>query len=258
MSTWQKVVFIIALVLLFGGFAALVASEFGPSVGAAGLTMNAVGNAGVFAMGIALFGFVAVFIAGDWRARPRSREAWKQELREGTREFGAVALNIIGYGGPVLLALGALSAADSVPVVSAVIILLCIAGFALFRRWRKRHPHTYERTGGAALFLFMVGLGGIACTASTFEGTKVLADALSGPRTSLCVISNFEEQHPTGRYSSLATTDLALELADSEGRTIHLTVKEQDREALRPLVEANGIARTTFYPRTGILVKFED
>ena len=257
LSTWQKVVVVVGLVLLFGGFAALMVGQFGTSVGNAGLANRAAANAGFFATGISLLGFAAVFIAGDWRARPRSLEAWKREAREGARELGATLVNIIGYGGTVLLALGALSVADSVPVASVAIILVCIAGFVALRRWRKRHPRTYHRASGAAMFLFMVGFGGVACTAGAFEEANVVADALEGPRTALCAVTGFEEQRPTGRHRALSTTDLALELTDSEGCTIYLTVKEQDREALRPLVEANGIARTTFYPRTGILVAFD-
>lgn len=257
LSTWQKAVVVAALVLLFGGFAAMVAGEFGTSVGSAGLANRAAANAGVFAMGLAMLGFTAVFAAGDWRARPRSLEAWKQEAREGTRELGAALINIIGYGGTVLLALGALTVVDSVPVASVVIILVCIAGFVALRRWRKRHPRTYPRANGAAMFLFMVGFGCVACTVGAFEGAKAAADALEGPRTALCAIVSFEEQRPTGRYRALSTTDLALELADDEGRTVHISVKEQDREALRPLVEASGVAHTTFYPRTGILAAFD-
>lgn len=255
LSTWQKAVVVAALVLLFGGFAAMVAGEFGTSVGSAGLANRAAANAGVFAMGLAMLGFTAVFAAGDWRARPRSLEAWKQEAREGTRELGATLINIIGYGGTVLLALGALTVVDSVPVASVIIVLVCIAGFVALRRWRKRHPRTYPRANGAAMFLFMVGFGCVACIVGALEEAKVVADMLEGPRTALCTIVSFEEQRPT-RYRALSTTNLALELADDEGRTVYISVKEQDREALRLLAEADGVARTTFYPRTGILVAF--
>lgn len=257
LSTWQKVVVLVGLVLLFGGFGALMVGQFGTSVGNAGLANRAAANAGFLAMGLALLGYAVVFLAGDWRVRPRGLEAWKQELREGAREFGAALINVIGYGGTVIVALGALSVADSVPVVSVVVILACVAGFVALRLWRRRHPRAYPRAWGVAMFLFMVGFGSVACVAGALEEAKVVADALEGPRTTLCAMTGFEEQHPSGRYRALSTTDLALELTDSEGHTIFLTVKEQDREALRPLAEAGGRARTTYYPHTGILVAFE-
>ena len=54
LSTWQKVVAILGLVLLFGGFAAVLVSEFGTSVGSVGLTNHIAGTAGFLAFGLGL------------------------------------------------------------------------------------------------------------------------------------------------------------------------------------------------------------
>lgn len=257
LSTWQKVVAILGLVLLFGGFAAVLVSEFGTSVGSAGLANHIAGTAGFLAFGLGLLGYTAIFTADAWRTRPNNAEEWKYELRDGVREFGIVILNIVFYGGTVFIALGALSVADSVLAPALIIIAVCIAVFVLYRRWRKRHPRTYVRARWTGLMLFMAGLGVVACAAGALETTKGMADALAGSRTAVCAFTGFDEHRPTGRYSALATTDLAVELTDADGSIVNITVKEQDREALRPLVDAGGVARVAYYPRTGILVAFE-
>lgn len=257
LTLWQKVVASVGLVLLFGGFAALLYGEFGPSVGVAGLAAHGAGSGGALAMGLGLLGYVAIFTADIWRARPRGIEAWRQEARESGREFGAFALNAVCYGGTVLLALGALSAADSVPVASIAIIAACIAGFVLFRRYRKRRPRTYGRVRHVGLLLLMAALGAFGIIAGTTESGKAVADALTGPQTIVCTFSDFNEHRPSGRYQALQTTDLVVDLTDADGRIISVSIKEQDRDALLPLIEAGGVTRAVYYPRTQTLVAFE-
>ena len=86
-----------------------------------------------------------------------------------------------------------------------------------YRRHRKRHPRSYNLTKPLGIVLFMLAFGFAAGAFGTLQTSSALADALEGPREQVCVLSDFDEQRPTGRYSSLRAADFVIDFTDGRG-----------------------------------------
>lgn len=253
----EKALAIGGLVALFGGFAALIYGEFAPSVGFQGLVDQGIGGAGFLAMGAGVLCFVPLVARDPWRARPRTSEGRRMARRKAAREACIIALNLVCYVGTALVALGALTALDRAPIAAGATFVLCIATFLLYRRHRKRNRQTYELIKPIGIVLVMLAFSAAAATAGGLQASRAAADTLEGPRKQTCVLSGFDEHRPTGRFASLSTAELVVEFIGEDGQSVRLSIKEQDRAVLRQIVDANGIARITYYPRTGVFVDAE-
>lgn len=249
-----KALVIIGLVALFGGFAALLYGEFAPSVGYQGVLDRGIGSAGILAMGLGVLCFVPLVARDPWQAATRSAESPEALLRAAAKELGVVALNLVCYVGAALVALGALTALDRAPIAAGLVMIACIVALVLYRRHRKRHPRSYNLTKPLGIVLFMLAFGFAAGAFGTLQTSSALADALEGPREQVCVLSDFDEQRPTGRYSSLRAADLVIDFTDESGQTVRVAIKEQDRAALGQIAEAGSVVRLAYYPRTNVFV----
>ncbi len=236
------------------GAAGFLLGEFGPSVGLAGLIVCSLGNLGgafiaicLLLFGIFMFRYLMYKISSD--PIPAA-----QRRRIVAKEIGIIALNVLIYGGSCIIALGALTAMGYAPFVSLGIIALCITAFVLYRRYRKNHPVEYRYTSQAAIVLFLLVLGLVILPASLISMSETSIDLIRGPQTAVVTLQDFEEDRPTGRYSGLQSTKLMLKFQGSGGKIIPITVKEQDIESLRPIVESRGFMKLTYYPLTHIMV----
>lgn len=250
----EKLLAIGGLVALFGGFGALMVGEFAPSVGFQGLVDRGIGGGGLLAMGIGVLCFVPLILRDPWRARPRTAEGRRELAREATLEAAVVALNLVCYAGTTIFALGALTALDRAPFAAGAAIALCIAAFALYRRHRKKHRRSYELVKPLGIVAFMLAFAAFAGAFGALRASDAVADAIEGPREQRCLLSDFEEQRPSGRYASARSADLVVEFVAENDETVRVSIKEQDREALRQIVDAGGVARLAYYPRTEVFV----
>lgn len=258
---WQKVSLIVAGLAVLVSLALILYGDWGSSVGRAGLFSRLSTAAGFFLFGLSLAGFFAVFAGDLWRNRQTC-------LRDGSwvrwlwlRELAVVLLNILVYGGIFILAMGALSSLDGADAAHIAVVVvvwaLCIAGFAVYRRHRKRHRATYDAIGPVALTAFCAAMAVLGVFMGSDVGTGSVADLVHGPQTELCVLSDVEVNAPTGRYRALSQTILQCDFTTMSGEPVRVEVAEKDVGALEPVVDAAEVGDAvwlTFYPRSHVLV----
>ncbi|ROT88252.1 hypothetical protein [Gordonibacter urolithinfaciens] len=253
-SLAEKAFAVVGAVALFGGFGALMYGEFAPSVGIQGLVDRGIGGIGFLAMGIGVLCFVPPVLHDPWRARPRTAEGRRALARETARQAGVVVLNLVCYAGTTIFALGALTALGRAPLAAGAAIALCVAVFALYRRHRQKHRCTYGVVKPFGIVAFMLAFGAAAGAFGALRASDAVADAIEGPREQRCLLSDFEEQRPSGRYASARSADLVVEFVAEDGETVRVSVKEQDRDALRQIADAGDAVRLAYYPRTEVFV----
>lgn len=259
LNLWQKILTVIGIVLLFGGFAALLFGEFSTSTGSAGLIHRGISGAGIMADGLGIICYIVIFVADIWNTRPRDAAERRTALAYGIRELRVVGLNLVIYGGCTLLALGTFAGLDGATprhlIGATIIIVVCIAAIVLYRRYRKKHPFAYEYVPSRALLLFMFAIAVFMLFAGVSTTAEALADAIAGPKTVACQLSDFNEDEPSGRYRSFQATNLDLEFIDESGEIVSVSIKEQDRAVLSQIVDTGGNCYLTYYPHTKIFVQ---
>lgn len=253
----EKALVMGGLVALFGGFVAFLYGQFAPSVGFRGLVDQGIGGTGFLAMGAGVLCFAPLVARDPWNARPRTPEGRRALRREAAQEAGVIALNLLCYVGTALVALGALSALDRAPIAAGIAIAACVLAFVLYRRHRKRRRCTYRVAKPFGIVLFMLAFALTAGAFGALQASNALVDALEGPCEQVCTLDDFDEQRPTGRYSSLRAAELVFDFIDEDGRSVRLSIKEQDRAVIRQIAETGGVARIAYYPRSGVFVGAE-
>ena len=260
LSTAQKVAVIAIVVLLLIGFALMMYGEWGPSIGQEAMGTRVAQTTGVALFGASMLLFFGLFSWLDVKeikhTAPSLRRAqWRQLLRE----IGTVALNLLIYGGTVILFLGCIASLDDVSSAGNVVVLLLmavsVAGFAAYRRHRHRHKATYQFVGSLGLPLFLLIMGAVALMGAVDQGICVADDLASGPVTVNVVAVDAEQNHPTGRYQALRQDTVTVCFESEDGRRFSVTISQEDwPEALRQ--QGNmGYCRATLYPATGIFVE---
>lgn len=261
---WQKVALVIAGVGVLLSFIFLLGGAWGPSIGVLGLLMHLVTAMGFLVFGTALGCVFVVFVA-DVRKDRRSKA-----LDDGfdrwlwLKELGAIALNVLVYGGAFLLSMGALSSLDGARMgqilVVATVWIVCVATVVLYRRHRKRHRIAYDAAGPMLMIAFC-GAMSLLCAYFVVDSSRnVLADFLQGPRTEVCTLSDVERDRPSRRYGALRQTMFSFEFATTTGEIVRVEVAYDDAPALQNAIDAAEVGeevRLTFYSHSLVFVSAE-
>ncbi len=259
-----------AALLIVVGFALFMYEEWGPGVGAAALAARLLG-----ALGIALFGagmlivlVMLVVPAGRaWRAAgPDERRATRGRL---VRQLGVAALNVLVYGGYVLLMLGGLAALDHLAGAALLVVAglwaACIAGIVAYRRHRKRHRVGYQLAATVFLPAFLVVVGLFSLTGASLQALDAAADLRDGPVTAEARLAHVAYDRPSGRYRAFLQTQAKLRFALADGGEVTLWVPEGEAAVLNALYAtrigkdrpgSDGLGSPlalSWYPRTRVL-----
>lgn len=259
----RKVILISGVVLLFASFAAMLFGMQATTVGEEGLRNHGILGAGFAGFGVAMLLFGVVFAMDAWTSRPRGSEAVRDRAIAVLAETGKLGTTVIIYGGCALVALGALSSFDRADstfdvVFRVVVIVACIAAIVLWRRRNKKYPRTYKTIGPLWLILFVFALAALGALGGGLTFSEYAADRMNGPQTSLCWLSDVEENRPSGRYRALSPTTLEIEFtAFEDGTARTVSISEHDRAALEEIVDSGGTCYLTYYPASRIFVSAE-
>lgn len=224
--------------------------EFSTSVGVEGVVNHGIGGVGFLLFALCIIVFFGMLASNSKALVPRTRE----DMLLIGHECGVLVLNLVFYGGTAFVALAALTALDRSIVMPLVVIALCIGLFVLYRRHRKRNKMVYAYASQVGLLLFLLALFGFGLFAGTTIVSESATDLIRGPQTISGIVSDVEKDRPTGRYSAFSATTIELDFETLEGKTVHVSIKQQDKQALQQIVDTEGYARVTFYPETQVFV----
>lgn len=256
----QKTVIIVAVLALLGGFALFMYGEWGPSIGPEAMGARVGQTVGIAFFGAAMLMFCVLFAWLDVRVlkgtAPTLRRAQAKQL---VRELGTVALNLLVYGGTVVLFLGCIAALDNIFFPGGIFVLLlmagCVAGFVAYRRYRSRHKATYQFVGDLALLLLFLAMAIVGALGAVSQGAEVTEDLAQGPVTINAVASDVQLNHPKGRYRALRQDSVTVQYDSEDGQRYYLTISQSDwPEAVRQQNE-QIFSRVTLYPNSGIFVE---
>lgn len=220
--TW--VIFL--LILLFGGFALIFGGEWGPSVGEAGLAMQACQGAGLAAFGVSM-AMTAHLLHLKHRiettgASTAPSERARAALRgEYIRELATLLPAVAAYAGCALLFLIGVSFLEEETALNLIIMLAFAGGAvalaALTHRRRKRRGVAYKHLGNAGLIAFCLAFAVGGALIGWDIAWRAAVDAASGPATVRCFYRDYDINRPTGRYAGLHPTRLELAFANVSG-----------------------------------------
>ena len=256
----QKATVIVAALALLGGFSLFIYGEWGPSIGTAAMGARVGQTVGVALFGISMLMFCGLFAWLDVRVlrdtAPTLRKAQGKQL---VRELGTVALNVLVYGGTVVLFLGCIAALDDIFFPGGIFVLLlmvgCVAGFVAYRRYRHRHKATYEFMGDLALLLVLLAMGLVGLTGAVSQGSDVTDDLVRGPITINAIASDVQQNHPRGRFRALRQDSITVRYDSEDGQRYYVAISQADwPEAVRQQND-QIFSRVTLYPNSGIFVE---
>lgn len=287
---WQRALIVAGAALLPCCLVCLVYSEWGPSVGFAGLVGRLARAAGFAMFGVSMsFFFVSLaaevivpigrhMFGGSYAgARKPSTGPVISEIGSKSyapdpgassarmdgkalgREIITLILNLLIYGGGSIMALGAFTSLDrgispiKVIVVVAVCVA-CIAAIVLWRRHRVRSGVRFTALSNVGVFLFFAALALVGLVPGAFLGSHVAYDLVAGPRTEICVLQEFNEHHPAGRLAGIQQDTFSLVFVTETGNEAHVTVAKADKAALVGIAESSGEILLTYYPQSEVLV----
>ncbi|MDO4590182.1 MAG: hypothetical protein Q4B35_02125 [Slackia sp.] len=259
----KKVVAIVAAVVLCVAFALLMVGEWMPSIGYVGLLRPLCSAAGFVLFGISFVCVALMMAASSHQRKAGARVDFGATVVKLVREALRFAVSCAAYVGSAFVALAVIVAfGEGAPTPDrllklVVVLAACVGVAVLYRRYRKKHPVSYDMLGAAgivALFALLT-LGAFAVGASLAK--DVVADALHGPRTELCWLAEVDENRATGRYSSLSQDKIDMTFKTFDEREIHISVAENDRPGLSDIVDAEGVVWLTYFPESGVYLSAE-
>lgn len=259
----RAAVALVGAVLLFVSLAAVLFGIQATSVGEEGLRNHGILGAGFACLAAAMLAFAVILASDAWADRPRDAEAVRSCTVAFLAETGKLGASILVYGGGALLALGVLSSFDGVDSVPGAafrlaVMAAAIAAIVAWRRRNKSHPRTYDAIGPIWLIAFLFGMAALGAFAGATVLSEYVSDRASGPQTTLCRLSDVDENRPSGRYRFLSPTTLDMEFTSlDDGRTHRVSVSVRDKEALSAIVDSGGVCYLAYYPATRIFVSAE-
>ncbi|MEG0323694.1 MAG: hypothetical protein RR619_06835 [Raoultibacter sp.] len=251
LSKGKTVLVLFGAVSLVLGIVAIFYGEFSTSIGIEGVIDYGISGIGFLLFTLCILVIFGILLSNIKDFVPHTRD----EARAFAHECGVVLLNVVLYGGSAFVALGALSALDRTIAAPLIAIALCIVVFVLYRRHRKRNKISYKHTSQVGMLLFFLLLSGFGLLAGITIVSESATDLKNGPQTIDGVLSDAKEDRPRGRYSSLSATTVEIEFKTIQDEAIHLSIKQQDKQALQQIVDTGGYARVTFYPKTQVFVE---
>lgn len=260
---------IVLLVLLFGGFALIFGGEWGPSVGEAGLAMQACQGAGLAAFGVSMAMTARLLhlkhrvetTGASTAPSERARAALRGEY---IRELATLLPAVAAYAGCALLFLIGVSFLEEETALN-LIIMLAFAGGAvalatLTHRKRKRRGVAYKHLGNAGLIAFCLAFAVGGALIGWDIAWRAAVDAASGPATVRCFYRDYDINRPTGRYAGLHPTRLELAFANVSGDgampdpVVYVAASDVDA-VLDQVFRDNSLALDlTYYPNSNVFV----
>lgn len=249
---------IVGVILMFAGFIGMLYGEFGPSVGELGLLSRGVFHASIVALGISFILFSLMLVYRD-KQLSSSKEDPKKVVKDFAREILLLCLSILIYGGFGLLTLGAFTAIDRAPVAAIVIMVLCIAAIVLYRRYRIKHPIGLRYVNKAWIPVFLAALGICLVLVGAPDLKGVIEDAAHGPEEAEVLVSGFDVNKATGRYSGFRSSEVLIDLKTVDGQVIPVMIKEQDAGYALELVNSPYVFKQiVYYPNSHVLVSAQE
>lgn len=261
-SPWMRNVVLIATILLLGGAAAFLCSEWGPGIGDAAVANMLVSNGGLALFGASLLLFGAMFAAIRFQ---RSSRLAPEERREALKELGrqtlVTCLNVLVYGGIFILAVGSIGALDAGTLGTTIIVLIvwacCIAAFVLYRKHRKAHRMHYGLIGSAALVLlfFLLGTGALVGSVSDMSGA--IRDLERGPAQANAFLVDAKIDHPYWKHARILQARHVLTFFTANEERIVLEVPEGDVERAKTINDLGNFVHLVYYPDTQVFCSAE-
>lgn len=254
----KKVIGIVTVVVLFSSFGILLAGEWAPSIGYAGLLRRLLIAAGFVLFAFSFVGFAVLLIASAQKRKDNVRTSFGVTVAKLAREIAHFAIACIAYGGSIFVALAVIVAfGESAPTPVRLLKLLavvavCIGVVFAYRIYRKKHPVSYEMLGTAAVVALFVLLTVFGFVAGVFQAKDAAVDLLHGPRTELCWLAEVEEDRATGRYRAFTQDTIEMTFKTLDEREIHISVAESDRSGLADVANAEGVVWLTYFSESGV------
>ncbi|WP_443813534.1 hypothetical protein [Collinsella sp.] len=252
----QGAVAIIGCVFLFTAFGVLVYGRFATSVGAAALYNRASAGVGFILFGISMLCFTPMV----YLQRMHRRHVDSAVL---AREIKGIGLGFLCYVVPFILAMGALSSADTTGVFGLALMVAFGAIPFVYRRHRKKDPISYKHTGSAAIVAFCGVFAVISIAGGAFSCSEILDDLNGGWEQGTFAFYEAEINKPRGRGAALSPTTFEVSLyRDGESVANHhvdarLSVNAADWPEVA-LVLDEPMAEVRWYPKTRTLVGARD
>lgn len=254
----KKVIGIVTVVVLFSSFGILLAGEWAPSIGYAGLFRRLLVAAGFVLFAFSFVGFAILLIVSAQKRKDSVRVSFGAAVAKLAREIAYFAIACIAYGGSIFVALAVIAAfGEGAPtpvrlIKLIVVVAVCISVVVVYRIYRKKHPVSYEMLGTAAVVALFVLLTVFGFAAGIFQVKDAAIDLSHGPRTELCWLAEVEEDRATGRYSAFTQDTIEMTFKTLDEREIHISVAENDRSGLADVANADGVVWLTYFPESGI------
>ncbi len=247
---------IIGCALLFAALGVVIYGRFAASVGAVALYNRAYAGVGFMLFGVSMLCFTPLL----YLQRMYRRHVDPAEL---ARELGGIALGLLCYAVPFLLAMGALSSSDSTGVLGLALMVAFGAIPFVYRRYRKKNPISYNHTGSAALILFCIVMTGISIAGGAISCSEVLEDLNGGWEQETFAFYEAEVHKPRGRGSVLSPTtyEVSLYRDGASVRDRHVDARLSVNAADWPevaMVLDEPLAEVRWYPKTRTLVGARD
>lgn len=257
-SKLERASAIVACVAILSGFGLFVYGEQAVGIGQAGAI-----NKLVVAIGLGIFSIGTIIVAvwlskwlvGDFAARdPQERMA---AIKLFFKQLLAVALNILVYGGVIVLTLGSLTALDGASIGTFFVVLVtwaaCILVFIFYRKFRKKHKYGYNVVGYVAMPLFLF-IFGIACAVLFFgqNAAGAIKDLQDGPKEVDVLLVKDKLDHPAAYYAMVAQTKHVLTFYTAEEERIVLEVPDSDIGEVVKIDEYDDFVHLTYYPNTQV------
>ena len=263
---------IVLLVLLFGGFALIFGGEWGPSVGEAGLAMQACQGAGLAAFGVSMAMTARLLhlkhrvetTGASTAPSERARAALRGEY---IRELVTLLPAVAAYAGCALLFLVGVSFLEEETALN-LIIMLAFAGSAvalatLTHRRRKRRGVAYKHLGNAGLIAFCLAFAVGGALIGWDIAWRAAVDAASGPATVRCFYRDYDIDRPTGRYAGLHPTRLEFAFANVSGDgampdpVVYVAANDVDVVLDQVFRDNSFVLDLAYYPNSNVFVSAE-
>lgn len=260
----KKVIGIVAVVVLFSAFGILLAGEWAPSIGYAGLFRYLLIAAGFVLFAFSFVGFAILLVSIAQERKGGVRADFGATAVKLAREIARFVIACIAYVGSGFVALAVIvvfGEGDPTParlLKLLVVLAACIGVVVLYRIYRKKHPVSFDMLGKAGVAALFVLLTMFGFAAGAFQARDAVIDLLHGPQTDLCWLVDVEEDRATGRYSGFSQDSIVMTFRTVDERDVVITVAERDSSKLSDVANAEGALRLTYFPESGVYVSAKE
>lgn len=257
-SKAEKLALVISCIAILGGAALYFYGEQATGIGWPGLVNKLIGDFGmaVFSIGTCITGlcFVKWIVISFKALKPQDRAITLQRF---AKQLLVVVVNILVYGGCIILCLGGLAALDGASFgtlgVVFVVWAACITIFVCYRRYRKKHKVSYDIVKYVAIAAFLLGFGAIMFWVfAQSEAPNALQDLAEGPQTADVLLVEADIDYASARYRAWLQDQHILTFATANDERIVLKVPEKDVAAAQVINKYGNFVHLTYYPRSQI------